>query len=289
MYKLKDVATPKKLLETVNDLGVRSNPNILINGDFAINQRGAASYTTTGTLYTCDRLVHYGANAYTLTPITTGGVIINASGGIADFAQIIENGVTKYGGKAMTLSVSVGGVIYSFSGTPIKGTLSSFSSTFPNGLFSLEWTSTDIFKAWFRVYSGATVTINWWKLELGSIATPFVPPLTAEELPKCQRYYWKINSASSFANIASGFFRDTTNYRALFYTPTVMRTSPTVAINGTLNILNASLISTTGYTLQSYQGNIVVVQIAASSAQTAGTYAVVSLDNGSVTFDAEIY
>lgn len=44
MYKLNNISTPKKLLETVNDLGVRLNPNILINGDFAINRRGGELY-----------------------------------------------------------------------------------------------------------------------------------------------------------------------------------------------------------------------------------------------------
>ena len=75
----------------------------------------------------------------------------------------------------------------------------------------------------------------------------------------------------------------------MFYTPTVMRTSSTVTINGTLTLLNASVISTTEYASLSFQGNIRVVQITASSAQTAGSYAVVSLDGGSVEFDAEIY
>ena len=37
--------------------------------------------------------------------------------------------------------------------------------------------------------NGASVTLKWVKLEKGSIATPFVPRLYAEELAMCQRYF----------------------------------------------------------------------------------------------------
>lgn len=258
------------------------NPNLLINGDFTINQRGASSYTTTGTSYTCDRLVHYGANAYTLTPITTGGVTINASGGIADFAQVIEDGATKYGGKAMTLSISVSGTIYSVSGTPVKGTLSSFAGSFPNCKFYLEWTSSDIFKAWFRVTSGATVTINWWKLELGSIATPFVPPLTAEELPKCQRYGIPIRLHGG-ANYATS----TTSILCGIPLPSTLRTTPTITVSTQPTVGgNGSTYTVTNTTVNSVYSNEVILAITTSGITANEIYA---LQGGMAFLDAEIY
>lgn len=67
--------------------------------------------------------------------------------------------------------------------------------------------------------------ITWVKLELGSIATPFVPPDPATELVKCQRYYCaveRINTVNvlntSYANVAATF-------------PTEMRITPTVTIH----------------------------------------------------------
>ncbi len=77
--------------------------------------------------------------------------------------------------------------------------------------------------------------IAWVKLELGSIATPFVPPNIATELVKCQRYYYKqekINTVSiintSYANVSANF-------------PTEMRTTPTITIrsvSGTDNTIS---------------------------------------------------
>ena len=270
------------------------NPNLLINGDFAINQRGASSYVyTSAKIYGVDRWYLTVANVTASVSGTTLTLTsTNTSAGVMQ-SQDLEN-FAKFKSKTVTVSFNATRSAGSFAiqvSDGVDTTTSSYISA-TGTVTATHTVNASATKLTVSIMQGSvatTITPIYCKLELGSIATPFVPPLTAEELLKCQRYYWKLNSASAFANIASGIFRDTTKFRALFYTPTVMRTSSTVTINGTLTLLNASVISTTEYASLSFQGNIRVVQITASSAQTAGSYAVVSLDGGSVEFDAEIY
>lgn len=151
---------------------ISSNPNLLINGGFAVWQRGE-SFTIPRTgygagQYTADRWRVWANADSTGGNITVtradDGMHIEADG--AGFAthRFEEAEVKKLSGKTVTLSQSVDGVV------------SSAVRSFP---------TTGILNVALPV-SG---TINWIKLELGEEATPYVPKGYGEELLACMRYY----------------------------------------------------------------------------------------------------
>lgn len=175
---------------------IASNPNLLINPDFKINQRGGTSYTSSSAnKYTVDRWIHAG----TCTPTSTG-VIVSADGsgyGYGVFAQILENYIS---GQTVTVSTKVNGNIYQFTGNTSEshiGGITITDSDSNNVGYIRMVTDSDNEKntVEFIIYGGCQMEIEWVKLEYGNIATPFVPPDPTTELLKCKRYFEVINKS----------------------------------------------------------------------------------------------
>lgn len=177
-----------------------SNPNLLIDPDFSINQRGKTEYTEAG--YTVDGWkinanVKLDSSQRTLTVLdTTKG---------AEFVQIIEKDFTDLAGKEVTTSCKMGSEVYKATGTVANDEYASTSmiarSIIPatNGQFHFGISYSAVSKRfyvniWIPANSGIeTLELpKWTKLELGSVATPFVPPDPATELAKCQRYFERV-------------------------------------------------------------------------------------------------
>jgi hypothetical protein len=198
----------------VNGIFSSDNHNLIDNPDFAINQREKSTYDLDVTVwtYTFDRWRFLGGN-FSLSKV---------DGGI----QLTRNSVTIYGylsqcletkdflPSSLTLSVSVGGVVYSF--TTVEN-LSSKSISFnvKTKIFSTLTVSTvsEIMRLDFNDYGAGETTpvINWVKLEAGYAATPFVKPNFATEMYKCQRYLAPISIVSEIVvkdseTILSKFF-----------------------------------------------------------------------------------
>lgn len=176
------------LTQLANYLGNKfSNPNLLINPDFKINQRGATSYTsavaqTIKIVYSVDRWSLYGHSltvnsdkSVTITPTTysDGALIQNletpVDGDIT--VQVYAVGVSG------TATVSVG---------PSDGSSTTEIGTLKNGLNTFTF-SKGIKRLVIRVKSG-TLTLKYAKVEQGTVATQFVAPNPAEELEKCLRF-----------------------------------------------------------------------------------------------------
>ena len=153
-------AENKVITGAINDLSNRMlNPNLLINPDFRINQRDI-----TGTIRPVATPGMGDFHTYFVDRwgIDSGFVTINSDDTLTlngTMSQILENAV----GSNVTASVSAGTAVY-------DDTTKTFTIT-GNG---------DI--------------ISWAKLEIGSAATPFVPPNITEEQIKCQRYYLGLNT-----------------------------------------------------------------------------------------------
>lgn len=136
------------------DTLMQSNPNLIDNPDFKINQRGKSG-TITDTGYFVDRW-----------KLTSGSVTVNSDKSLTlngTIVQILENAV----GIDVTVSSNAGAISYNNSNKTVTLTA-----------------------------SGETIT--WTKLEMGNIATPFVPPNPATERLMCQRYYVKFSQYSIF-------------------------------------------------------------------------------------------
>jgi hypothetical protein len=87
--------------------------------------------------------------------------------------------------------------------------------------------------------SGAKLAFTNLKLEVGSIATPFVPDDYAVSLDKCKRYYRKIIYAASSWWAAGAAYATTAAGSGMTWYPT-MRAAPTVTLPSTINWDNAA-------------------------------------------------
>lgn len=173
------------LSQLANYLGTKfSNPNLLINPDFRINQRGQKTYSSTGAGCTVDRWV--GTNVKTDVN-SDNTVTVSSLSGVGYYTQHEE-------------SISYGKHTYSIYVQAITGTVKVFyksKDSKDNELGTLKqglntFTSVDDgFKSFFLSFAGgSSVTLKYAKVEQGKVATSFVVPNPADELIKCQRYYF---------------------------------------------------------------------------------------------------
>ena len=241
-----------------------ANNNLLINGDFKINQRGKTSYSGGG--YCVDRWQN---SAYgVVTPNSNGGITIKGNGGTVYFCQRIEES-SMFVGKTVTFSICLeDGTVYSATDT-LQSTAGSYAiKGFTGGQIRIYYyASTGYFGATIDVFNGYTITVKWIKLELGDVATPFVPRPYAEEFLLCQRYYEKgvPYSVVKFARSTNVFYDGG-------YIPLKVqkRTTPTVSVysisgaknyirndNGSTDVaLNYGNITTNGFMIYSNAGGL---------------------------------
>lgn len=224
------------------DVIMPSNPNLIINGDFRVNQRGKTSYT--GAIYTIDR---WQGSAYlTVTPQANGGVVLSSNGGQSYFIQRIEDTDALWG-KTITMSFSVNGVVYSATGTlpsniPSQGD-SFITSDWVNSSIRARlyyYLSSKTLAFTIDINNNATATIDYTKLEIGSIATAFSPRPYAEELALCQRFYEKIdtNVPANKYNIFKTARTTNEFYDPLVDFKTTKRTKPTVHCYSANNVID---------------------------------------------------
>lgn len=201
-----------------------SNENQVINGNFAINQRGQTTYNndTWTNAYTVDRWM----SAKSKVDVNSNGTVtitsLSTNGSSVWFKQLLENTIEG----ACTLSceaTSVTGDVYLFSqakGIKVK-----------QGINKI--TLSDLKQASFELKQGAIVTLKWVKLEQGSIATPFVAPNLAYELVKCKRFFEYINNSIAIPLIYNT--ANATNNQQYYIVDKIYkvekRIKPTISIN----------------------------------------------------------
>lgn len=194
-----DVYAPDPNIEMLRAYGYSafSNPNLLDNPDFKINQRGMSEYSGIG-VYTVDRWLV--SNNGLIVKIENGSLILtNCSSTYPHFRQKLENPIA-YAGQTVTLSVKFSFIDRS-SNTKFRLALASgedssawtwqFKDFSNDGVVSVTFKIEDRLNAVSLILVGdvpSSVKIEWIKLEIGKVATPFIPPNPATELLKCQRY-----------------------------------------------------------------------------------------------------
>ena len=174
-----------------------SNPNLLINPDFRVNQRGQAEYTSG---YTVDRW--YSPGKCSAAPIS-GGVkltsTVTASSTTHAFWQDFEfplppgkytlslkaADVTGVWAARIRTVTAAGDYVDSYYTLALREGVNKVSVDLPDGEY-ISAVSIGFNKG---TEAGNSLKLAWAKLEGGSLATPFVPPDPATELAKCQRYY----------------------------------------------------------------------------------------------------
>lgn len=277
------------LSQLANYLGTKfSNPNLLINPDFKINQRGKSTYSSTGAGTTVDRWI--GTNVKTVVN-SDNTVSVSSLSGTGYFTQFEEN--LSYGKHTYSIYVqAITGTVKAFYRS--KGSTDVELGTLKQGLNTFTSTD-DVFKGFFlSIASGSSVTLKYAKVEKGTVATTFIAPNRSEELVKCQYYTvifepWRTtlnaNTDASTINID---------------TRCKMRTKPTVSYitlkSGTVNQFNfASIIGGKAYfalksnnwsSFVDAKGEVVVVNT--GTGINSGAFGQVTFDNSFI-LDAEIY
>lgn len=202
-----------------------SNPNLIINPDFKINQRGETSYTsavaqTIKIVYSVDRWCLYGHSltvnsdkSVTITPTTysDGALIQNLETPVDGDITIQIYAVSVSG----TATISVG---------PSDGSSTTEIGILKNGLNTFTF-SKGIKRLVIRVKNG-TLTLKYAKVEKGTVATPFVAPNPSEELVKCRRYYTIIG------NTLIGYVMSSVSFYMGFTEPLNIRKNGTIAMKG---------------------------------------------------------
>lgn len=218
------------LTQLSNFLGTKfSNPNLLINPDFKINQRGKGTYSSTGAGGTVDRWV--GTNVKTVVN-SDNTVTVSSLSGTGYYTQHEEN-------------ISYGKHTYSIYVQAITGTVKAFYKskdskdielgTLKQGLNT--FTSVDDgFKSFFlSIAGGSSVTLKYAKVEQGAVATSFIAPNMAEEITKCKRYFQVLNVFEGFVGSVSYW-----NLYTKFYVGAMRTTSPTITANVSSATINLS-------------------------------------------------
>lgn len=198
---------------TAADVGA-ALPNLLVNPDFAINQRGKESYTASSTQYTYDRwLAAYAtvtreANT-SPAPVLYMAKCVFQNTKWPNFGQTLEN-YSQYVGKTLTVrfwikglpgtnavSLFVGDTLYSL---PLTGNWQEVIHTFNpvaegTASFSRKGILLQSFTASPAAGTGFYLAAP--QVCVGAYAGDYAPPNPAEELAKCQRYYQRLYDASS--------------------------------------------------------------------------------------------
>lgn len=210
---------------------VSKNPNLLINPDFKINQRGKSSYSSYE--YTVDR---WKLNSSSSTCRIDGNKVIFKSTAAQKSIclQYIED-YQRLCGKTLTLSVkwkvkpTVSWYVYIYYGLSTNYASTSGSEIEKKVTFTVPTNATCLMISCTMVSAGEFIP-EYWKLEEGNIATPFIAPDPTLEMMKCYRYYLKLAENAPYC----GWIFGGDQARINFITPVQMRVTPTLSIEGGL-------------------------------------------------------
>ena len=179
---------------------IASNPNLLINPNFAINQRGETAWSIGTThKYFVDRWY----SARSTLSLSDDGIMFAWNGKDGSDGWIQEKVETKaLFGKTVTISVNANDKIYTITDTIPETVNATLHKAFTGTPLSISLTNHggNFFAVVLHSTSTTPSLIRWIKCELGTIATPFIPPDPATELLKCQRYY-QIRSANNISSV----------------------------------------------------------------------------------------
>lgn len=230
-----------------------SNPNLLDNPWFTINQRGQNSYGAN--TVSLDRWnsgnnnqVAISGNVVTLSPVDSNQSCV--------LYQIFEDEADGLNGKTATLSLLDGsGNLYTVSGIVAHSTVWTpiFSKTF-NDTFTIQLTAQPIVNGIYRysvditTNANKTLTLRAIKLELGSVSTlaQDTAPNYQQELAKCQRYFYRHKGAYEYV----GYFNTTTNFRANLALPVPMRAIPSMTLETPTDYAQCAIYDAQGSLVQ---------------------------------------
>lgn len=235
MAQYKSRHTGKQIDDLLDAAGGASRYSFFDNGFFSVNQRGAKTFTqNAGTAYAYGTVDRWRARNAAVTVNDDGSLTISKidSSQITDLSQTIEPSVRSYiVGKTITMSALMqDGTLYTQTFV-CPDTTVVVRTDKPVAFVVLVNGSGMHFCYRINADSGVA-TIRAVKLELGSVSTLAndSPPNYAEELAKCQRYFYRIHANSSgYGNAGTGVVTSATRALTVAALPVEMRANPTLA------------------------------------------------------------
>ncbi len=256
----------KKRFSVVNKLvNGAVYPNLGTNTNFSnpINQRGAASYTTTteASIYCIDRWRILKNTTYTVASFTLTAPSYAARA--CGMWQSNEMGAHQLSiGDDVTVSIYANGKLHTPTMKVIDRDLYDAFATVPA---SYDCDDFEIVLCTYArdntmynlgIYPKKPLTVNYIKWEKGSVATPYVPKGYGAELAECLRYFQRVHADWRIYPTLKDM-----RYRFSQSTLQVMRIKPTISAHGTpytfgctINALDAQPMAFTVETKITEQG-----------------------------------
>lgn len=259
-------AENRELHNKIESLPQASNPNLLINGDFQVWQRGE-SFTSNG--YSADRWDIHADGGMKLSKQPFGvrfeTVTVGTWHNLTQYIELPQHLI----GKTLTLSLKLNSpstVKHMFYGyRDSNNTPNSMSGVFSDEVkdfwsWNIQIPNKDVKFLWVGFQTlevvGAKLDIEYVKLEVGDKATPFVPRTYAEELAMCQRYYEKLKAVVQVS--------PKTNGDGKYYCSSIpmveKRITPSVAPTNDGNFINVCIVPKENISTSAYENNSKMVQ-----------------------------
>ena len=186
-------------LELAAASGGGTNPNLLINGDFQINQRSYAGASLTAGAYGRDR---WKADTGSATYSVSGYVFTLSSGTIVQVVESALWGVANLASTQVTISIDTPSADMTVTLGSVSGTITAGSGrrsvTLTTGAGDTGNLSLKLAKA-----SGSGVTFGRVKLEVGAAATAWEARSAKDELALARRYFHKPAAATTYVAAAA--------------------------------------------------------------------------------------
>lgn len=215
-----------------------SNPNLVDNSWFTINQRGESSYTGTSNFIAIDRWRFTTSLTVTVNADNTITVTNSSTENASWFAQSFV--LSEYGlktGDIVTQSIMMSdGTIYSHTAPiPVPDGVNDKTIN-EKGIHSIriQQLNNERYHCVFFVSANSNATIRAIKLEKGKVSTLAMDtaPNYQKELAKCQRYFVRLKGS-----IGTGFFQDTNIADCVCPIPVSMRAKPTLILNNGIGMV----------------------------------------------------
>lgn len=269
-----------------------SNPNLLINPDFKINQRGEDTYSvSSGSMYSVDRWKIWSCSFNADTKILKGTSSTNVGTMVQTFEKELDD---TYTFSIKVLNITGGGGTIWFENTSSSTPLirKDFTSA---GIYSLTYTG-KFNRVTIKVDdSNTSMTIEWVKLEKGTNVTQFIEPDPATELIKCQRYY--LIASHPVVAMCMNYTNPTMLFVECMGIKN-MRTSPTTIVTGSnkTTYLRYDGIATEGLSIDTskvsanYDTGMYKIQFTKGTIPNAQNKPIaIDINDVRFRFDAEIY
>ena len=243
--------------------GNRSNPNLLINSNFMVNQEGRVSGSSIadGAYFLDGWKNSTGAVTSIITWADSGGVR-TLTLGIPGFPRIAEQVIEQQDVPAGAYTVSwPGGALgrlYKAGTTPPAFAASPITVTL-DGAANVN----------LDLQGDGTSVNGWVKLERGTVATPYQSPKYGDNLRACMRYYQRLSAVNTGNRFETGMAYSTTGASINIHLLAPMRSTPTLTYSD-LTLAQASTYGVTSAVLDGLLGNSVTVLFAVASGLTGG-------------------